>query len=274
MMAETRDPLQAEAVHEYWLRNRVRFDTWNEKFAQVIPALESPLNSQRLAAWKRAGELMTEILMAEPLARISSSIAMRLEDRLVDGDSHAILHSVYTTHLDLRKRSLKWILEGIDAGVSEAHELNRLRSYLEHWSDMLLGFFAGPEACERYAFCNQRVAEFSEEYGHRSLGDASETVWSLLLAGNRHWIRKHVSVEIQHPSLSRDVIQAALGMVHPTWFDSLGLLPSRAAQKVTHGLHLVDRTLESLVDGSWIKHSWIQPKHASPAKSSGRGLFE
>jgi hypothetical protein len=217
---------------------------------------------------------MEEVLMAEPLVRISSAVAMRLEDRLVDSDSYAILHNVYTTHLDLRKRTLSWILEGTELGIAEAQQLNRLRSYLEHWSDMLLGFFAGPDACERYAFCIDRVADFAEEYGHRSLGDASETVWSLLLAGNRNWIRKHVSSEMLHPTLSRDVIQAALGMVHPTWFDSLGLLPSRAAQKVTYGLHLVDRTMESLIDGSWDKNSWIQTKCFGPSKSSGRGMFQ
>jgi hypothetical protein len=273
MMAETREPLQNAAVQEYWLRNRVRFDAWNECFARITPWLESPHSSRRAIAWKRAGELMEEVLMAEPLARVSAAVAMQLEDRQVDDDSHAILHNVYSTHLDLRKRSLKWILEGIDSGVAEANQLNRLRSYLEHWSDMLLGFFAGPDACERYAFCNERVAEFAEEYGHRRLGDASETVWSLLLAGNRNWIRKHVSSEVLNPTLSRDVIQAALGMVHPTWFDSLGLLPSRAAQKVAHGLHLVDRTMESLIDGSWEKNSWIQTNCDRPSQSSGRYMF-
>jgi hypothetical protein len=66
-----------------------------------------------------------------------------------------------------------------------------------------------------------------------------------------------------YPKLSHDVIGAALGMVHPVWFDSLGLLPSRAAQKISHSLNYVDRTVESLVDGSWEMLSTIQSKSAS-----------
>lgn len=261
MIAEAQQPLRTEAVHEYWLRNRVRFDTWNHLMTQLDPWLASPLQSTRATAWKRGEVLIEEILMSEPLCRVCTAVATHLEERSVDGDSRAILHNVFGNHLDIRKRALRWILEGVDAGVNEAHRLNRVRSYLEHWTDMLLGFFAGKETCKSYAFDSERVADFADEYSHRALGDASETVWSLLLAGNRNWIRKHSSSEMLYPELSREVIGAALGMVHPVWFDALGLLPSRAAQKLTQGLHYVDRTVESLVDGSWTLHSSIQSKH-------------
>lgn len=230
---------------------------------QLEPWLTSTAPSARASAWKRGSVLIEEILLSEPLARVCTAVATHLEESLVDCDSRAILHNVFSNHLEVRKRSLTWILEGVDAGVEDAQRLNRMRCYLEHWNDMLIGFFAAPETRDQYAFNANRAQEFSEEYGHRVLGNSSETVWCLLLAGNRNWIRKHGTAEMLFPDLSRDVICAALGMVHPVWFDSLGLLPSRAAQKVTHSINYVDRTLESLVDGSWEMLSAVQSKTSS-----------
>jgi hypothetical protein len=258
MMAEAHKPMKEQAVQEYWLRNRVRFDAWNHLMTQLEPWLISTVQSARTSAWKRGSILLEEILMSEPLARVCTAVATQLEGRLVDCDSRAILHNVFNNHLEVRKRSLQWILAGVDSGVDEAQRLNRLRCYLEHWTDMLIGFFSSSETRLEYAFSAERATEFADEYSHRALGNASETVWSLLLAGNRNWIRKHGSTEMLFPELSRDVICAALGMVHPVWFDSLGLLPSRAAQKMTHSLNHVDRTLESLVDGSWEMLSSVQ----------------
>lgn len=260
MLAQAQHPLKTEAVHEYWLRNRLRADAWSQCMTELEPWLSSPFHSHRASAWKRASVLVEEILMAEPLVRICAAVATQWEERFVDCDSRAILHNVFNNQLDLRKRSLQWILQGVDGGAEEAHRLNRLRSYLEHWNDLLLGFFATKSAYDSYAFCPERVTDFADEYSHLALGDASETVWSLLLAGNRNWIRKHGSGELLFPELNRNVISAALGMVHPTWFDSLGLLPSRAAQKVDQCLQYVDRTVESLVDGSWETYSLIRPK--------------
>jgi hypothetical protein len=263
MMAEAHEPLRTEAVQEYWLRNRVRFDAWSDRLTQLTPWLTFQVPSTRQSAWKEASTLIEEILMSEPLARVCTAVATELETRHVDCDSRAILHNVLSNHLELRKRSLACILEGIETGAEEAQRLNRLRSYLEHWTDLLLGFFAPDETCDSYAFCPERAGDFANEYGHRCLGAESETVWSLLLAGNRNWIRKHGATEMLYPALSQDVIGAALGMVHPVWFDSLGLLPSRAAQKISHSLNYVDRTVESLVDGSWEMLSTIQSKSVS-----------
>jgi hypothetical protein len=262
MMAESQRPLRPEAVQEYWLRNRVRFDTWSQLMTELDPWLSSYLPSARATAWKRCAVLIEEVLMAEPLVRVCVAVAKHLEEREVDGDSRAILHNVFSNHLEIRKRALEWILQGVDSGVADAHRLNRLRCYLEHWTDLLLGFFASRGSSDKYAFCSERVSDFASEYGHRSLGNASETVWSLLLAGNRHWIRKHGSAEMLYPELGRSVVSAALGMVHPVWFDSLGLLPSRAAQKVAHSINYVDRTVESLVDGTWEMLSAVQPQKA------------
>lgn len=257
MMTQTDAPLPIDAVHAYWLRNRTRFNAWNGLLTKLKDRLDSPLASRRAFAWHHAGTLIEEILLSEPLTRICAAVAMRLEERLVDEDSRAILHNVFTTHLEIRNRALRWILEGIDAGVSKAQHLNRIRAYLENWTDLLIGFFAVPDSSAEYAFCEERVRDFSEEYGHRSLGDVSETVWTLLLAGNRTWISTHCTSHVLFPAMGREIVQAALGMVHPAWFDSLGVLPSKAAHSLTHGLQFVDQTLESLNDGSWMMKSQI-----------------
>ncbi len=258
MLAETRQALRIESVQAYWVSNRVRFDAWNAMMTRLKPFLSSTNTSLRTQAWSQTGQLVEEVLMSEPLSRICVAVAARLEDRHVDEDSRAILHNIFASHQDIRKRCLQWTLEGIDAGIETASRANRVRAYLEHWTDLLLGFFSDPYSANEYAFSPERVDEFAEDYNYRRLGDASETVWTLLLAGNRKWLSTHGATQVPHPELGRDVCQAALGMVHPAWFDSLGLLPSKAAQSIAQSLHMVDRTLESLVDGSWLKKSHVQ----------------
>jgi len=258
MLVGSQHPLRVEAVQEYWLRNRVRMNAWNGMLTELALRISSPSGTRRAFGWQKMGSLIEEILLAEPLSRICVAVAKRLEDREIDADSCAIMHNVFSAHQEVRQRCLRWTLEGIDQGEASAHRLNRIRSYLEHWTDMLIGFFGDARTADEYAFSPDRVAEFAEDYSYRSLGDAAPTVWSLLLAGNRKWVSTHCSTETVFPKLSRDVCQAALGMVHPAWFDSLGLLPSRTAQHINHGLNSLDKTLESLMDGSWLEKSTLQ----------------
>jgi hypothetical protein len=251
MLADSRQAFHPEAVNAYWLCNRTRFDAWTARLTQLKARMRSDIATRRAGAWSKAETLIEEVLMSEPLCRVCVAVATRLEHRQIDSDSRAILHNVFRSHQETRQRCLQWILDGLERGNESAERLNRIRAYLENWTDMLLGFFSDTRAAEEYCFSTSRVAEFSEEYGYRSLGSASSTVWSLLLAGNRKWLNNHCSMRSVFPKLGKRVCQAALGMVHPLWFDSLGLLPSKTSQSIAHSLNFVDRTVDSLVDGSW-----------------------
>jgi hypothetical protein len=217
----------------------------------------------RVRGWQKLRHAIEEVMLAEPLTRVCVAVATRLEERQIDHDARSILHNVFTTHQEVRNRCLRIIVEGIQAGNQEADQLNSLRHYLEHWTDMLLGYFSGMNEAEQYAHSIGRVAEFSEEYSERSLGDQSKMIWSLLIASCRAWLNKHVEHNPVSPRLNQQISEAALGMIHPDLFDSMGFMRSQLVQRIERGLEHASETVRKLENGRWEAMSSIvvsQPK--------------
>jgi hypothetical protein len=250
-LGSSRSPLPAEAVHEYWLRNRVRFDGWNAMLTRFRSQTVSMSVGKRVRAWHKLRCVIEEVLLAEPLARVVVAVAAQLEDRQIDHDARSILHNVYIAHCEVRNRCLKIILEGIDRGISDADELNRVRHYLEHWTDMLLGYFAHSPSAAEYAFSAQRMEDFADDYGQRMLGTHTHVVWSLLLGSCQSWLDKHCNLPPVSPRMNQRVCEAAMGMIHPDSFDSLGCMRSRLIQTIEHGLEHADETIASLKSDAW-----------------------
>ena len=252
-----RDPLPVEAVNEYWLRSRIRFDGWNSMLSNLPARTLSLSIGRRLRAWRKLRNVIEEILLAEPLTRVCVAVAAQLEERQVDCDSRAILHNVLTTHLEVRNRCLKIILEGVERGIPEADELNRLRHYLEHWTDMLLGYFANSTLGAQYSFSMTRMEEFSEDYSQRMLGTESKVVWSLLQASCRAWLNDHCEHTPVSPRMNQRICEAAIGMIHPHLFDSLGCMRTRMIQSIENGIDQADATVASMENGSWESMSQV-----------------
>jgi hypothetical protein len=256
-LTHQREALPVEAVNEYWVRNRVRFDGWNAMLTRYRTQTLSMSVAKRVRAWERLQGLIEEILLAEPLSRVCVAMSAELETRRIDCDAHAILHSVYISHCEVRNRCLKIILEGIDRGMKEADQLNRLRHYLEHWTDMLLGYFTEtnpslrPSSRNAYAFSVSRVDEFSDDFSQPTLGNQSQMVWSLQLAGCRHWLDQHCVRTPASPRMNQQVCEAAMGMIQTGAFDSLGCLRSRLIQSIEYGIDHADATVASLQSDDW-----------------------
>lgn len=264
-------PFPSIAVQEYWVRSRSRFDAWHTLLTNNQQYIVSPSVGRRVRAWHRYKRVIEEILLAEPLTRVTVAIATRLEQRKIDRDSRAILHNVYCTHQELRNRSLKGIAKGIQLGISEADELNNLRQYLEHWTDMLLGYFAEQEEAEFYGHSVDRIEDFAEEYSERHLGDSSKVVWSLQIASCRAWLDKHVQHHPISPRLNQRISEAALAMIHPELFDSLGLMRSHLVHRIEKGLEQAGETIQKLEDGSWETMSGLIALKPDPNPSSELG---
>jgi hypothetical protein len=257
MLAESQRPFEVEAVHAYWLRSRVRFDAWNAMLRDQVQRLNSPLQSHRADAWTQLETLIEEVLLAEPLTRISVAVSMRTERRETDSQCFAIMHNVFCCHRSIRHRCLKLTLDGMDIWGNSVERINRLRIYLEQWTDMLLGFFADPLTADDVAHSRDRVSEYAEDYSFRTLGNDASTVWSLFRTGNRRWLDQHATCRIPFPELSQEVANAALGMVHPLWFDSLGLLSSKLAHSISEHMQFIDRSIECLLDEDGLATSMI-----------------
>jgi hypothetical protein len=259
-----RQSLPVEAVNEYWIRSRVRFDGWNSMLTRYRTQTLSLSSARRIRAWKKLRSLIEEILLSEPLARVCVAVAAQLEERQVDCDSRAILHNVFTTHCEVRNRCLKIILQGVDSGIAEAAELNRLRHYLEHWTDLLLGYFAYSSFGANYAFSSSRMEEFSDDFSQPKLGSQSQIVWSLQLASCRNWLDTHCIQSPISPRMNQRICEAAMGMIHSQAFDSLGCMRSRLIQTIEYGIQHAEETLASLESNGWESMSKVLSVGSNP----------
>jgi len=251
------DALPVEAVNEYWLRSRIRFDGWNAMLSNLRPQTLSLSIARRVQAWGKLRSVIEELLLAEPLTRVCVAVASQLEERQIDNDARSILHNVLSTHCEIRNRCLKIILEGVERGISEAEELNTLRHYLERWTDMLLGYFANSSLGAQYSFSMARMQEFAEDYSQRMLGHESKVVWSLLQASCRSWLDEHCNQAPVSPRMNQRICEAAIGMIHPHLFDSLGCMRTRLIQSIEYGIDHADATVASLENGSWESMSHV-----------------
>lgn len=259
--------LPVEAVNEYWVNNRCRFDAWNAMLTRFGSRTLSMSAARRIRAWDRLQAVIQEVLLAEPLTRICVAVAAQLEERQIDFDARAILHNVYTTHCEIRSRCLKTILEGLDRGLPEAKHLNSIRYYLEHWIDMLLGYFAHSPIALEYAFSATRMEDFAEDFNEAKQASHASVVWSLQLASCRDWLSKNCKVPSMAPRLNQRVSEAALGMLHQNAFDSFGCMRSRLIQSIEYGIDHADRTVASLESDSWESISRVlKTSNSKPAR--------
>ena len=197
------------------------------------------------------------MLLAEPLTRVCVAVAAQLEERQVDHDARAILHNVLMTHAEVRNRCLKIILDAVERGLPEGEKLNTLRHYLERWTDMLLGYFANTPTAAQYSFSSTRMEDFAEDYSQRTLGTQSVIVWSLLQASCRNWLNTNCDHSPVSPRMNQRICEAAIGMIHPHLFDSLGCMRSRLIQSIEHGIEHADETVASLENGTWESMSYV-----------------
>jgi len=258
-----RAALPVEAVNEYWLRSRLRFDGWAAMLSNHRAQTSSLSIARRVRGWQKLRSVIEEILLAEPLTRVCVAVAALLEERQVDCDSRAILHNVLTTHGEVRNRCLKIILEGVERGIAEADELNRLRHYLEHWTDLLLGYFANSTLGAQYSFSESRMERFAEDYSERMLGSQSKVVWSLLQSSCRAWLNEHCNRPPVSPRMNQRICEAAIGMIHPHLFDSLGCMRSRLIQSIEHGIDHADETVASIQNDTWESMSHVLPNSSN-----------
>jgi hypothetical protein len=250
-LVNQRECFPVEAVNEYWVRNRVRFDGWHALLTRLGAQSVSMSTTRRARAWDRIQGIVEEVFLAEPLARTIVAVAAQLEERQVDFDSRAILHNVYTSHCEVRNRCLKIVIDGIDRGLQEALQLNCVRHYLERWTDMLLGYFAYSPSAAEYAFSESRMEEYADDYNSASAGTQSQMVWSLQSASCRDWISKNCHHSPVSPRMNQRICEAAMGMIHQHTFDSFGCMRSRLIQSIEYGIDHADRTLASLESEAW-----------------------
>lgn len=242
-----RKGLPLAALNAYWIANRQRADQWHEALFVYRHELEKAGASKRVAIWAQLKRVIAEILLSDVLSRTLAAIGAELERDNIDEDTSPITSSVANTQSEARQRSLQLMFDGPGQPLSDAAQLNRLRFFLDEWTDMLLAQLGDCHGSRLYCHRMGRMQEWVGEFDHATESDMVGIDLQLRILGMRRWLAKTSLLGDANPNFNQTIGQSVLAMLRPEWFDSLGCMRSLAAHRMQSIIAETDGMVGSLL---------------------------
>ncbi len=221
-LVEHPEPLSEEGLAQYWSASKCRLDRWLRSVKQ-FQQREQSQRQQAAQQWHGFRGVLEEILTGEVLTRVWGVIAVGHDRRQAGNRAEPIVRSGYLGHLEARWRVLSLLNSAGTINSAEAVRLDRLRSRVERWTDLLLGYVSG--ACNPAAFAVDpaRVKDFAGDLNPgRTLRGGGRT-WSLVQAALRGAFRRGLSDASPNADLNAGIAEGILGCFPPELFDGTGM---------------------------------------------------
>lgn len=201
--------ISSDSIESYWSASKARLDQWGKslkEYLQLQICTSPSMSAERplVLAWRDVRPVLEEILVAELLTRVWTSVAC-LYFRSRNRGMESVVRSVYAGHLEARNRTLNVLVYGQGFSRREAAELNALRRRCERWCDLLLGYLVTPNASEsatliaEFAIEPERVREFARDLAEDR--DALSPLPGQLLQSS---LRAAFAMKLSEPSLQPD----------------------------------------------------------------------
>lgn len=217
-----------DAAHAYWLANRFRCDAWHQRISQHRTAIERCGTSRRRRLWDEILPTLEEILISEPLSRVTAYLSALLEIRLADGDWSALAHSVLASHIEARLRCLNLMVFGYGFPVEQAVRLNRLRRLMETTNDSLIGSLPSLPQLDGYGFDLPLIYRQQSGLSRSWESEGIDRIrLQCFVASALRSISMDHGKQSANPRLNANIAESAMGLLPPELFDSFGLIHSR-----------------------------------------------
>ena len=222
-----------DTAHVYWLAHRFRCDAWHQRISSHRSAIENCGTSRRTRLWEAIVPALREILISEPLTRVMAYMARGLELRGADSDWGALAHGAMENHLEARHRCLNLMVFGYGLPVEQAVELNRLRRWVEFFSDQLLSAVPPLVPVANYAFEPQIVAAAQLEFKRYPMAGAMPAIrLNALNMSLQSLLTRESRMAAENPRMNLSVAEAALALLPPQVFDSFGVGKGRVQESL------------------------------------------
>ncbi len=221
--------LNQRHMEQYWLASRCRHDRW----FQTLKSYERATALQRLDQWPRTQAVMEEVLATELLSRVWAAVGCCYDRLHGVSEFEPIVRSALVGHLEARNRVLHALLKGRGFSVEEGVRLNRLRRQTERWTDMMLAHLAGSFDVAEFAFDVPMMQEFAEDLRDEFESPGGQTAWELTLAALRATYFQLLPPASPHAELNHRIAASILACFHSDLFDSLGIVQSHWALRLT-----------------------------------------
>jgi hypothetical protein len=189
LFIEQPDDISAEAVGDYYVHCRNRFNRWmrNLDDAETAGRNHGTVRAARPAEYRSPACAVTqEVLINDMVARIWTLLLLARDTNNGIDRVQPVARNIYLGHLSVRHKALRVLLTDDRVSPEELLAIDKLRKSIERWTDLLGCSLMGQFNLWDYAFDKERATEFLRDRGDRSaLGQGSRS-WVLILAGLRH----------------------------------------------------------------------------------------
>ena len=244
--AEGAGRVSSSGLEEYWTASKCRLDRWSRTLKSFTTAVHHS-RTDALAQWPLVRPVIEEILLSEMLTRVWSGVLFVHDRKRGDAESDPVARSIMMGHLEARHRALALLLHGPGVGTVAAVELNRLRTRIERWIDMLVGGVLDGDDCTQFAIDPNRAREFASDLRDRQQDPHGQQAWELTLASLKAAFRSQRDNVSGNGDVNLRIASAAIGCFPPELFDATGTLRSLWVVRLTNGTDDAQGMIDELV---------------------------
>lgn len=205
------EPLPLVRVQEYWSAAKIRLDAWSRDLKGYSDRYYQSMPYERTKRWLEIRAVVEEILATETLTRVFTGVVAAAESHLPEKDCEPIARSVLLGHGEARRRALTLLVHGPGVRIEEAVALNRTRSHLERWTDLLLGYIVVERDVAELAHDAGRAREFARDLKETAAWRAGGPTWSILRASLKGGFRSLLEADTGNGRLNQRIADAVIG---------------------------------------------------------------
>lgn len=168
------DPLQA-----YWSSSRAQQRLWLARLVDFPAEIATASTERQAILWARMTSLLADIYVGDLTARVWGAVLTAADRSGGETCGEPIAKSVALLYESVRHRALQTLLDGTGLDENRGAALNRLRSRLERWSDVLVGHLVRRYGVAHFAVDPERAREFGEEQLRDGWESGHSAVWGL-----------------------------------------------------------------------------------------------
>jgi hypothetical protein len=231
-IVENPRPASTSSLHGYWKQSRTRLRCWFAALRTARLNAANPVSPNRHTPQQSLIAISREILVAEMLTRVWSTVLVAHDRRQHSDVTLAAVGAVFRGQQEARHEVLTLLAEEGLLPLADQISLDRFRRRMERWTDALLGPLVAAYDVDEFAFDPQRAREFSRDGLHGPLRGAAERVMPLLLAGLSTALPSRADADQERMLLNLAVVRSILSAYPAEAFDGRGLLRSPLAGQI------------------------------------------
>lgn len=189
MFIEQPEEISAEAVGDYYIHSRNRFNRWMRDL-DASETTGPTRDSVRLAGPARFQSIPVavtqEVLINDMVARIWTLLLLARDANHGIDRTQPVARNIYLGHLSVRHKAMRALLTDDRVSPEQLLAVDKLRKSIERWTDLLGCSLMGQFNLWDYAFDKERATEFLVDRADQSATSHHSRSWVLILAGLRH----------------------------------------------------------------------------------------